>query len=48
MLDKRDKAKATPGAANLFVDPGAFAPFIARLESEFERTLAERTAAEAN
>jgi metallo-beta-lactamase class B len=47
MLDKRDKAKAAPGAANPFVDPAAFGPYIARLEADFERTLAERTAAAA-
>jgi metallo-beta-lactamase class B len=45
MLGKRDKTKNDPKAANPFIDPGAFQPYIARLESDFEKTLADRTAA---
>jgi metallo-beta-lactamase class B len=36
--------KATAGAANPFIDPGAFQVLIAKLEGDFERTLKERTA----
>jgi metallo-beta-lactamase class B len=38
------KAKATPGAANPFVDPAATGALIQRLEADFEKTLAERSA----
>lgn len=47
LLGKRDKAKTDPKAANPFIDPAAFAPYIARLEADFEKTLADRTAAAA-
>lgn len=38
-------AKRKPGAPNPFVGPSEFPAFIARLEADFERTLAERTGA---
>ena len=47
LLPKSERAKADPKAANPFVDPAAFQPYIARLEADFERTLKERTAAAA-
>ncbi len=43
LLQKRDKSKADPKAPNPFVDRGAFEPYMARLEADFERTLKERT-----
>lgn len=42
-LQKRDKAKADPKGANPFIAPGEFAPFIAKAEADFEKTLKERT-----
>lgn len=42
-LEKRDKAKADPKGPNPFVAPGEFAPFIAKAEADFEKTLKERT-----
>jgi metallo-beta-lactamase class B len=42
-LQKRDKAKADPKGPNPFVAPGEFAPFVAKAEAEFEKTLKERT-----
>lgn len=48
LLDKAEKAKADK-SQNFFVDPGAFQPYIARLEAAFETTLKQRTeAAKAN
>lgn len=48
LLDKAEKAKADK-SQNFFVDPGAFQPYIARLETAFETTLKQRTeAAKAN
>jgi len=46
LLAKRDRNRADP-TQNAFVDPGAFAPFIAATETAFEKALAERTAARA-
>lgn len=43
LLEKNDKAKA--GAAHAFVDREAFGKLIAQLEADFEKALAERTAA---
>ncbi len=43
LLAKRDQAKADK-AVNPFVDPGAFQPFTAKLEADFEKTLREQTA----
>ena len=50
LLARRDKAqlagaKADPKAANPFVDPAAFQPYIERLEADFETALRERTEA---
>jgi metallo-beta-lactamase class B len=45
MLQKRDKAKADPKAPNPFLAPAEFGPFIAKAETDFEKTLKERTAA---
>jgi metallo-beta-lactamase class B len=45
LLQKAAKAKADPKAPNPFVAPGEFKPFIEKAEADFERTLAERTAA---
>ncbi|MEQ1780192.1 MAG: subclass B3 metallo-beta-lactamase [Hyphomonadaceae bacterium] len=45
LLQKSEKAKAEPKGANPFVDPAAFPALLAKLESDFERTLKERTAA---
>lgn len=42
-LQKRDKAKANPKGPNPFVAPDEFAPFIAKAEADFEKTLKERT-----
>ncbi len=42
LLEKREKAKGFP-EVNPFVDPEAFPAIIARLESEFEATLKERS-----
>ncbi len=39
------RAKVAEGAPNPFIAPGEFAPFIAKAETDFETTLAERTAA---
>lgn len=47
LLPRNEKAKADPKAPNPFIDPAAFQPYIARLEADFERTLKERTEAEA-
>ena len=48
LLQKADKAKADK-TQNFFVDPGAFQPYIKRLEEAFETTLKQRTeAAKAN
>jgi metallo-beta-lactamase class B len=48
LLQKAEKAKADK-SQNFFVDPGAFQPYIARLEEAFETTLKQRTeAAKAN
>jgi metallo-beta-lactamase class B len=44
LLQKRDKAKADK-TQNPFIDSGAFQPYIAKLEADFERTLKERTEA---
>lgn len=47
-LQKAEKAKADK-SQNVFIDPGAFQPFIAQLETAFETTLKQRTeAAKAN
>jgi metallo-beta-lactamase class B len=47
-LAKAEKAK-TDKSRNFFIDPGAFQPFIAQLETAFETTLKQRTeAAKAN
>lgn len=45
LLQKRDKAKADSKAANPFVAPAEFRPFIEKAEADFEKTLKERTAA---
>jgi metallo-beta-lactamase class B len=42
LLGKRSKAGAPK---NAFIDPAAFPVYIARLEADFEKTLADRTAA---
>ncbi|MFT3721957.1 MAG: subclass B3 metallo-beta-lactamase [Hyphomonadaceae bacterium] len=42
-LQKRDKAIADPKGPNPFIAPGEFAPFIAKAEADFEKTLTERT-----
>jgi len=42
LLQKAEKAK-TDKTQNFFVDPGAFQPYIARLEGAFETTLKQRT-----
>ena len=48
LLQKADKAKADK-TQNFFVDPGAFQPYIKRLEEAFETTLKQRSeAAKAN
>ena len=48
LLQKAEKAKADK-TQNFFVDPGAFQPYIKRLEEAFETTLKQRTeAAKAN
>ena len=48
LLEKAEKGKADT-SQNFFIDPGAFQPFIARLETAFETTLKQRTdAAKAN
>ena len=44
LLQKADKAKADK-TQNFFVDPGAFQPYIKRLEEAFETTLKQRTEA---
>ncbi len=44
LLQKAEKAK-TDASQNFFIDPGAFAPYIARLEEAFETTLKQRTEA---
>lgn len=44
ILQKADKAKADK-TQNYFIDPGAFQPYIARLEEAFETTLKQRTEA---
>jgi metallo-beta-lactamase class B len=45
LLQKSAKAKADPKGTNPFIDPGAFPTLMSRLESDFERTLKERSAA---
>ncbi len=45
LLQKSEKAKADPSAANPFVDRTAFPALMTKLEADFERTLKERTAA---
>jgi metallo-beta-lactamase class B len=45
LLQKSAKAKADPKGTNPFIDPGAFQALMSRLESDFERTLKERSAA---
>jgi metallo-beta-lactamase class B len=48
LLQKAEKAKSDT-SQNFFIDPGAFQPYIARLETAFETTLKQRTeAAKAN
>jgi metallo-beta-lactamase class B len=47
LLQKRDKAKADPRAMNPFIAPAEFRPFIEKAEADFEKTLADRTAAAA-
>lgn len=42
LLQKSEKAKADK-SQNPFIDPGAFRPYIARLEEAFETTLKQRT-----
>jgi metallo-beta-lactamase class B len=42
LLQKAEKAK-TDTSQNFFVDPAAFAPYIAQLEAVFETTLKQRT-----
>ena len=44
LLEKSAKANADPKATNPFVDPAAFGVLIAKLETAFETTLAERLA----
>jgi metallo-beta-lactamase class B len=44
LLEKAAKARAEPKGPNPFVDPAAFAPFMANLETAFEATLKQRTA----
>jgi len=44
ILQKADKAKADK-TQNYFIDPGAFQPYIVRLEEAFETTLKQRTEA---
>lgn len=44
LIEKGAKLKANPKAPNPFVDPAAFGPFMANLETAFETTLKERTA----
>jgi metallo-beta-lactamase class B len=44
LIQKAQKAKVSADAPNPFIDPAAFAPFIAKQEADFERTLKERTA----
>jgi metallo-beta-lactamase class B len=44
LLGKRERAGAPK---NAFIDPAAFPVYIARLEADFEKTLADRTAAAA-
>lgn len=45
LLQKSEKAKAGPNGPNPFVDPAAFPALMAKLETAFEATLAERMAA---
>jgi metallo-beta-lactamase class B len=45
LLQKSAKAKADPKGTNPFIDPGAFQALMSKLESDFERTLKERSAA---
>ncbi|MET0568307.1 MAG: subclass B3 metallo-beta-lactamase [Hyphomicrobiaceae bacterium] len=47
LLQKAAKAKADPAAANPFIAPTEFGPFIRKAEADFERTLKERTEAAA-
>ena len=52
MLQKRDLAKANgakadPKAANPFIAPAEFKPFIEKAEADFDKTLRERTEAAA-
>lgn len=47
LIEKSAKAREFPGAPNPFIDPAAFQPYIARLETAFETTLKERTEAAA-
>ena len=44
LIEKGAKAKADAKAPNPFIDPDAFAPFMADLETAFETTLKERLA----
>jgi metallo-beta-lactamase class B len=46
-LQKAAKAKADPKAPNPFISPAEFAPFIAKAEADFEKTLKGRTEAAA-
>ena len=46
LLEKRARARAAPAGPNPFIAPHEFGPFIERLEAAFEKTLAERTAAQ--
>jgi metallo-beta-lactamase class B len=45
LAGKRAKQKADPKGPNPFVNPAEFKPFIEKAEADFEKTLAERTAA---
>jgi metallo-beta-lactamase class B len=45
LAGKRGKQKADPKGPNPFVNPAEFKPFIEKAEADFEKMLAERTAA---
>ncbi len=45
LLQKRDRMKAHPAAANPFIAPTEFRPFIEKAEADFEKTLRDRTTA---
>lgn len=43
LLEKAAKNKTQPASANAFIDPGAFPALMTKLETDFERTLKERS-----